>query len=33
MHIINGFSEDELRREISKDGATLKIIAKKISEC
>jgi hypothetical protein len=32
MDIINGFDEDELSREISKDGATLKVIAKKISE-
>jgi len=32
MGIINGFSKDELSREISKDGATLKVIATKISE-
>jgi len=32
MDNINGFSEDALCREISKDGATLKVIATKISE-
>jgi len=32
MDNINGFVEDELCREISKDGATLKVISTKISE-
>ena len=32
MDNINGFTKDELCREISKDGATLKVIATKISE-
>jgi hypothetical protein len=32
MDSINGFIEDELHREISKDGATLKVISTKISE-
>ena len=32
MDIINGFSKDELYREISKDGVTLKVISTKISE-
>ncbi|MCG6936906.1 MAG: hypothetical protein LJE83_01870 [Gammaproteobacteria bacterium] len=32
MDNINEFSEAELCREVSKDGATLKVIATKISE-
>ena len=32
MDSINGFNEDELCREISKDGVTLKVISTKISE-
>ncbi len=32
MDNINGFTEDELCREISKNGATLKVISTKTSE-
>lgn len=32
MDNINGFTENELCREISKDGVTLKIISTKITE-
>ena len=32
MDNINGFVEDELCREISKDGATLKVISTRICE-
>ena len=32
MDNINGFTEDELCREISKDGVTLKIISTRITE-
>jgi hypothetical protein len=32
MNNINGFVKDQLCKEISKDGATLKIISKKFSE-
>lgn len=32
MDSINGFNEDELCREISKDGVTLKVIATRIGD-